>query len=162
VTDGAYVYAILANIPLFLRMLPHWVGWRIENGQKVPYSGRTGYRASVNKPATWSPLSLFESGNPFGFDGVGLVLVRAAGIVALDLDHAFDPAAGVIADWAVEIVERFKDLAYIELSPSRTGLHIFGLGTLPRDGIKRGNIEMYCHRRYMTVTGFEVPGIENE
>jgi hypothetical protein len=41
----------------------------------------------------------------------------------IDLDRCRNLETGVIADWALEIVEYFN--SYTELSPSRTGLKIF-------------------------------------
>lgn len=43
--------------------------------------------------------------------------------------------------------------SYTERSPSGEGLRIFMLGKLPAGGRKRGNVEMYEHARFLTVTG---------
>jgi hypothetical protein len=73
----------------------------------------------------------------------------------IDLDDALDTEGGV-KPWAIGIVERFGD-TYMEVSPSGTGIKIWARGALPANlpGVKVGDgqIEMYDHARYFTVTG---------
>lgn len=71
-------------------------------------------------------------------------------------------------EWAREHVRPFEEAgAYLERSPSGTGLHAIGKGKLPIEGsgIKVGGfgldgsgaIEMYQHSRYFTMTGETFP-----
>lgn len=74
------------------------------------------------------------------------------GIVCLDLDHCLE--GGTLADWAADIVAACAG-TYIEVSPSGTGLHIFGRGQVSRTRrIRDGrNVEVYGRGQYITVTG---------
>jgi putative DNA primase/helicase len=84
-------------------------------------------------------------------DGVGFVLTADDPYVAIDLDHCRDPDSGAIGSWAQAVVDHFS--TYTEVSPSGTGLRIFLKGQLPAKGCKRGNIEVYDQKRYVTLTG---------
>lgn len=147
-------------IPAELRERPQWVVWRREprDGKptKVPYSAQTLRRASVDDPGSWSPFEIalrrYRGG---GFDGVGFVLCADDPYVGIDLDHAIDDE-GVPAPWASEIIAALD--SYTELSPSVRGFRIFVRARLPAVGNRRGPVEMYDRRRYMTVTGWHVPG----
>jgi primase-polymerase (primpol)-like protein len=44
------------------------------------------------------------------------------------------------------------------VSPSGTGYHVLVEGELPDGGNRRGDVEMYAHSRYFTVTGEHVDG----
>jgi hypothetical protein len=80
--------------------------------------------------------------------GVGFVL-NGDGIACIDLDHCIvdgrltDLARGVLAAAAG---------AYVEVSPSGTGLHVWGLASVGK-GVRRDGVEVYDRGRYMTVTG---------
>jgi primase-polymerase (primpol)-like protein len=88
--------------------------------------------------------------------GVGYVLVSADPWTGIDLDHCIDPDTGVMLPWAQTIVDAFS--SYTELTPSRLGLHIWVTGVLPPIGRKHGLIELYDRARFLTVTGWHVPG----
>jgi hypothetical protein len=47
--------------------------------------------------------------------------------------------------------------SYTEVSPSGTGLRIFAQGKLSGEGRKRGPIELYDQKRFLTVTGDHLP-----
>jgi hypothetical protein len=63
---------------------------------------------------------------------------------------------GDLKAWARGVVERFSD-TYTEISPSGLGLKIWARGELPANvaGVQFGDgqIEIYDHARYFTVTG---------
>jgi primase-polymerase (primpol)-like protein len=80
--------------------------------------------------------------------GVGFVL-NGDGIACIDLDHCI--TGGVLADWAADIVAR-AGKTFVEVSPSGTGLHIWGFAEVGR-GRRMGQVEVYDRGRYMTVTG---------
>ncbi|MFL5735050.1 MAG: AAA family ATPase, partial [Chloroflexia bacterium] len=67
-----------------------------------------------------------------------------------------DASTGEIEEWARIIVEAVD--SYTEVSPSGTGLHIFVRGVLPPGDRKRGPIEMYSEKRFLTVTGLWLEG----
>lgn len=95
--------------------------------------------------------------------GIGLVLCPdedgRTTVVGIDVDHVTDSGGGLMASDAVEsIVMRALQLgAYIERSPSMSGLHIYVHGQFPAgarmSGYRRDGIEIYGDGRYLTVTG---------
>ncbi|MGH8695713.1 MAG: hypothetical protein ACREVS_04510 [Burkholderiales bacterium] len=89
-------------------------------------------------------------------DGIGYVLTAADGVVGIDLDKCRDPDTGVIAPWALAIVQQID--AYTEVSPSGTGVRIFAPGTLSGGGRNRHHVEMYTRGRYLTLTGHRLHG----
>src|SRR5919112_1808255 len=111
-----------------LRVRPQWVVWKAvgDKPDKVPYSARTGCRASSTDLLTWSTfqeaLQAYESGE---YDGLGFVFSSADPYTGIDLDNCVD-ADGEIARWALEIVRYFD--SYTELSASGSGLHIIVRG----------------------------------
>lgn len=150
-----------------------WVNWKFEtvaNGKmatKVPYQP-SGALARSNDSATWSSFEICtEALNGGVFDGIGFVFAEGDGLFGIDLDHCYD-TNGQLFPWAQEIADRCSD-TYIEYSPSKNGLHIWGLGrptltgtkkwTTPGIDSKQG-IEIYDYRspRYFTVTGDAISG----
>lgn len=128
-------------VPLRMRRLDRW----IRHVAKVPRTV-AGRAASSTDPATWSTFD--EALASRVGDGLGFVLA-ADGIACIDLDHCLD--GGVLADWAREILDACGP-TYVEVSPSGTGLHVFGRGTVGK-GRRHDGIECYDRGRYMTVTG---------
>lgn len=137
------------NFPSGPKAIPQWV---VRRG-KQPSNPRTGGNAQANNPSTWSDfqtaLTAFRSG---GYDGIGFEL-NNNGIVGIDLDHRIIPETGEVDPEALKIVEHLN--SYTEISPSRTGLHIWAYGDIPTDGRnnRKLGIEMYKARHYLTVTG---------
>jgi primase-polymerase (primpol)-like protein len=124
--------------------------WVRRTERKVPVT--TAHRpASVTDPSTWTTYAKARASRVGA--GLGFVL-DGSGIVCIDLDHCID--GGEVASWAREILDRLP-ATYIELSPSGTGLHIFGRGHVATGRrIRRGDgsaIEIYGERRYIAVTG---------
>lgn len=156
----AFVAAQFDTIPIELRKLPKWVAWRAE-GQpgekpaKVPYApDRPNTRASTADPQTWGSFEQAEAAYLEGErTGVGIVL-DGDGLVGVDIDHCV--VDGVPDPVALTLLDNLG-AAYVELSPSGTGLRAFGYA----DGLTRGckgkydglDIELYSTGRYLTVTG---------
>src|SRR5262245_1696702 len=150
-------------IPAELRAQP-FVLWRAEprvddRPAKVPYRvAEPHVRASSTDPDTWG---IFDDAVEAYFSlvglppdprrgpvaGIGVVLVRAAGISCLDLDHVVD-TDGQLDRRAKTIVERCD--SWTERSPSGTGLHVFVRGTTPR-AIRGARIELYSDGRYIAL-----------
>lgn len=128
-------------VPLRMRRLHRW----IRHAAKVPRTV-VGRAASSTDPATWSTFDQALASSVG--DGLGFVLA-ADGIACIDLDHCLD--GGVLADWARGILDAC-DPTYVEVSPSGTGLHVFGRGTVGK-GRRHEGLECYDRGRYMTVTG---------
>jgi primase-polymerase (primpol)-like protein len=75
-------------------------------------------------------------------------------IVCVDLDHCLE--RGKLAPWAAQILAAMPK-TYVEVSPGRDGLHIWGLGDVGRGRripvAGGGSLEIYGRDRYITVTG---------
>ena len=142
------------GIPEELRVRPQWVVWKAvgDKPDKVPYSARTGRRASSTDLLTWSTfqeaLEAYENGD---YAGLGFVFSSADPYTGIDLDDCVD-ADGEIALWALEIVRYFD--SYTELSASGSGLHIIIRGDVPNR--RKDEVEVYSSKRFFTVTGHVV------
>ena len=143
------------SIPAELKAIPRWLLWRLETragkATKVPFQA-DGRPAKVNDPATWTG---YESGltayHACGFSGLGIVLTEADDLVGVDLDGCLNPDTGELNDEAAAIVAMLP--TYCEVSPGGRGLRMFGFGTLPPGGRRKGAVEIYSAGRYLTVTG---------
>ena len=137
-----------------LRVRPQWVVWKAvgDKPDKVPYSARTGRRASSTDLLTWSTfqeaLETYENGD---YAGLGFVFSSADPYTGIDLDNCVN-ADGEIALWALEIARYFD--SYTELSATGSGLHIIVRGEVPNR--RTGDVEVYSSKRFFTVTGHVV------
>lgn len=143
-----------------------WVNWRSisRDGKptKVPFQP-SGKPAKSTDPKTWVAFEDLSDG-PCGF-----VFAQSGPYVGIDLDGCREPASGLLDDWAKAIVLKFG--SYAEVSPSGTGVKIFGSTDtfwrnknkieLPGDGYngKRPGIEVYDCGRYFAVTGQNLSGM---
>jgi len=150
------------NIPEELKAINRWILWRYEqvenkNGEvywsKIPKTS-TGFNAASNKPSTWTTfenvLGVYNNG---GYDGLGIVL-NGDGLVGVDFDHCVTD--GSIDSETQKKIDSLK--VYAEISPSGTGIRLFGFGELPPHRRKSGNIEVYDDGRYLTATGHKING----
>lgn len=139
------------NIPEELMARPQWVVWHAvgEKPNKVPYSARSGLKASSTDLMTWSTfeetVEAYENGE---YAGLGFVFCSGDPYTGVDLDRCVDEN-GEIAGWALEIA-RYLD-SYTELSATGTGLHIIVRGDVPNR--RKGGLEVYSSKRFFTVTG---------
>ena len=148
------------NIPQYIKDNAEFCCWRYENVNnrqtKVPYNPRTGGRASVSKPATFTDFSTAATAS-VNYSGIGIRVSNH--IIGIDLDYCIKD--GTTLPWALAIVQMFPQ-TYVEISPSGKGLRILCLAP---DGyiydsdiyyIKHGNIEVYVPyvtTHFVTVTG---------
>src|SRR5579862_1561054 len=155
--------AILESFPSELKMLSRWILWRLEppagnsmgKPTKVPYQ-TNGYKASVTDSETWTSYQQVVT-HLNGYAGLGFVLAEQDDLFFVDLDDCVDPDTGVIAPWAEDLIDDVR--TYVELSPSRTGLHFLGKrGKLPLESRRKGKLEIYTTRRFTTVTGWHLSG----
>jgi hypothetical protein len=129
-----------------------WVNWRFEERDgkktKVPYTPR-GTRASSTDPEMWSTYEEVNDGVG-NFDGIGIVF--SGGLLGIDLDHCIEEDGSLPAE-----IEAFIEAAqtYTEVSPSRTGLHLYMRLTEPMELVRNrsGHYECYTSGRFFTVTG---------
>jgi putative DNA primase/helicase len=142
------------NIPGELNARPQWVVWKAvgDKPDKVPYSPRTGRRASSTDLLTWTTfqeaLEAYENGE---YAGLGFVFSSADPYTGIDLDNCVDENSE-IAGWALEIVRYFD--SYTERSATGSGLHIIVRGDVPNR--RKGDVEVYSSKRFFTVTGHVV------
>jgi hypothetical protein len=121
-----------ANPPAALRPLverPQWAIWRLTwdgtRWHKPPFMARDPQRhASSADPSTWTdyPTAVAAAGHG---DGVTYMLTPEDELAALDIDHVRDPNTRTILDWAQRLLDQAGH-AYCEVSPSGTGLRIWG------------------------------------
>jgi len=134
-------------------------GWVATGDDKIPHHPGTLRRADPSDPTSGGTFAqaVATAARP-GFGRIGLILDPATAIVAFDWDGCVDPETGAI-DPAV-----LADLAelntYAEYSPSRTGVRAFAFGSLPPGARRRGKVEAYDRDRYMSVTGWSLPGYD--
>ncbi len=127
-----------------LRSIPRWVRYSAE---KVPLTV-AGSPASSTNPATWTDFeSVSASSVGVGF---GFVLSDSDRIVCVDIDHCLD-SRGRALPWAAELLGSIP-ATYVEVSPSGTGVHVWGFGDVSK-GSRSNGIEVYGTGRYITVTG---------
>lgn len=146
------------NIPQEMKNLKNWICWRLEDGKKIPYHV-CGEKVSTTDPNDWNTFDNIINNKYFKkykFDGVGFVFTKNTGLVGIDFDHIRDPVTGIIDPITLEEIRDFN--SYTEVSQSGTGVHIICRGTLPVDGRKIGNREMYVNKRFFAITGEVVDG----
>jgi putative DNA primase/helicase len=147
------------NIPDALKQEPRWVGWRYGQPRgdgkrpKQPLNAKSGKLCNVTDPANWSTFIEAEIRTIIDSDGIGIVL-DGTGLIGIDLDKCVQD--GNIEPWAQEIIDSIP--SYWEFSPSGKGLRCFARGSLPEDGKRKGPIEVYANKRYLTVTGNRLDG----
>ena len=163
-TDVSFPRSIPALAELQSR--PQWVCWRKEERKgkptKVPYNPHTGSFARSDDPGTWASFDTARQAHERSlerrrpYDGIGYMFHRD--YTGIDLDHCVN-ADGSIDPWAEAYLGRLP--SYAEYSPSKTGIHVLVRGAIP-SGTRRAvagashpqaAIELYCERRYFTVTG---------
>jgi len=133
------------NIPQELKSIRRWVLWE---GKKIPCQGN-GSLASATNPNTWDTFENVKSYYEVrGYSGIGFVLTDEDDIVCIDLDNK---------------LEEYKTFAqefgsYAEVSPSGNGIHIWCRGKKPGGKCRRGDIEIYEDKRYITFTGHHIEG----
>lgn len=160
-------------IPAALSERSQWVLWKWVKAEsnkdgvrlwaKIPHR-ITGAKAKPNDATTWAPFHrikiAFEANQQF--DGVGYVFAADDPFTGIDLDSAIDLSTGALKPWAAKIVTDFD--TFTDISPTNTGAKLFVAGKKPAgvSGCKRpfhdGEIEVYDHCRFYTVTGQALPG----
>lgn len=178
------------NIPLEMKEIPQWVLWKLEQvidadtgepqidpitGEikltKVPYQPN-GKKADTTKSSTWSSYEVtFTAYNPSAYAGLGFVLTKETGFVAVDFDHVLHDCTSqvdgcIMKQWDEGVYAEISDFnSYAEISQSGEGAHVFCKGTITTDGKKKGNREMYCNKRFFAISGdhiIKTPKILNE
>ena len=152
-------------VPDELARLNNWVFWQSElNAEgrptKVPYQVRNWKRmAASTRPEEWASFHDAARNHEIsGRTGVGFVFEDGLGIFGIDIDD-LEKVAPEDREASLRlrglIHEHFQ--TYCERSPSGTGWHYIGYGSLPAEirSIKdsKYGIEVYDKERFFTFTG---------
>jgi hypothetical protein len=155
-------------IPTELRDISAWIGWKLvqRDGRwsKEPVTIHNGALAETDNPATWCNFQTAVEGyKRLGCDGIGLC--RNGDLVFLDLDGVLDSTGGLKPFlWASKILSTVEGRAYIEKSPTGTGIHAICRGRLSEgrrqfdlpDAYHTG-FAFYDRSRFFTFTGSVLP-----
>ena len=118
-----------------------------EKWNKIPHDFRTGKDVNPHDPVNWMSLEAARASGQH----VGFVLTSTDPYFCIDLDNALG-ADGEWSDFAKNILSRFPS-AFVEVSLSGTGLHIWGrYGDVPVHGTRKANvpgIEIYTRSRFI-------------
>lgn len=139
-------------LPAELTKVPRWVR---HDARKRPLVASSGRLASSTDPSTWTTYEAALK-SPHGV-GIGFVLSKDDDIACIDIDDCVTD--GVVSPAALEVVRATPDVFWVELSPSREGIHIWCHGeNVPGTNRVEGGIrvERYAKARYLTVTGFKI------
>lgn len=135
-----------ARVPAELTSEDRWV----RHSRKRPITP-AGRAASSTNSRTWTSLADVDAST--AGDGIGFVL-SGDGIACIDIDHCLRPD-GSLEPWASRLL-RDVPPTWIEVSPSRTGLHVWGIATVGAGRMltmpNGGGVEVYDRGRYITVT----------
>jgi hypothetical protein len=159
----------LANPPAALRPLlerPQWAIWRLtwdgKRWTKPPFCARNPQQhASSADPSTWMDYTTAVAAAAKHGDGVSYVLTPEDELAALDIDHVRDPATGTVVEWAQRLLNQAGS-AYTEISPSGTGLRIWGTAVgapvQRKFNLENGTaLELFRRtRKPLTVTGLQL------
>lgn len=147
------------KIPGELKKLPNWVCWKAVQDdvrgkiKKLPINPHTGGQAQSNNSSTWSDYetAVKMSAN---FSGIGFMFSNCE-YFGVDIDNISDEVNAYQQGDTNNIVAEFIDTlqSYAELSQSGNGIHIICKGTLPKNGRRKGNVEMYENGRFFIMTG---------
>ncbi len=160
---------LVDTIPEELKRVLIWLVWSYEwkNGRwtKVPYNAKTCLEpyaewwdrlGSSTNPKTWSSFDVaVEAYQKCGFDGIGISIDKTP-LTGIDLDDCRDKIIARTNDDATKIIKRIN--SYTEISPSDTGVRILCYADKPGQRCRTGNIEVYGHGRFLTLTGHRVVG----
>jgi len=159
-----------AVVPACLIERPQWVCWKYEQrdgkATKVPINPRTGQKASSTDPSTWTSFddAVAACRRFTTLEGVGFVFTQDDPFCGIDLDDCRDPNAGELKPWGQRWVEAVN--SYTEVSPSGGGVKIFIRGAKPGRDCRKpyadGEVEIYDHARFFTVTGQRLDGISTD
>lgn len=133
-----------------------WVNWKREANTKVPYFSKDKKSDSTNSSLwkTFEEAELDANKGSNNFSGLGIVFTPDKKLLGIDLDHCL--VENEIKHEKEEIIKKFIDKAdtYTELSPSKSGLHLFLEITKPLvlTKNKKEPFEIYTSGRFFTVT----------
>jgi hypothetical protein len=97
------------------------------------------------------------------YEGVGFVFAADDPYCGIDLDNCIDPATGELKAWGQQFIDQLD--SYSEISPSGMGVKVIVQGRKPGPRCKKafadGEVEIYDHDRFFTITGHHLAGTPN-
>jgi hypothetical protein len=123
------------------------------------------WMCSPSNPADWSSYDTARAAlSRYSFQWLGFVFHETDPYSGIDLDGCRDKESGAIESWAQRIIDQAA--SYTEISPSETGVKIFGRGAVAEAlnhpfGPHKG-IEVYSRQRFFTITGRHLAGTPTE
>lgn len=139
-------------VPAELVAVPRWVR---HDASKRPLTASSGRSASVVAPGTWASYQDARK-SPHGV-GLGFVLSGADDIACIDIDDCVTD--GVVSPAALEVVRATPAVFWVELSPSKRGIHVWhhGPNAPGTNRVENGiRVERYSRGRYITFTGLKI------
>ena len=140
-----------------MKNLKQWINWKsmpdVEPDKKplkVPFCFKTNNKINAHDPKNWLTYQEAKSID----DGVGFVLTDQDPYFCVDLDNC--KIDNGWSEHAIKILGWFPG-AYVEVSYSGYGLHIFGFSCVfPEHASKRkfrdGEVELYTSKRFIAFT----------
>jgi len=166
------------NIPYDLKQSSVFCLWLLKNGKKVPIVALTGRPAHTNDLQDFCSFDIayqaYQRKTYPNISGIGRLLHHSLdSIYAIDLDKCVD--GGILNQYALDLVRAAG--SYSELSPSSSGIRIFGRAPLPaalqdRCSTKiwgkgshpvydRLECQLFLQGQYVTCTGNQIAGSPN-
>ena len=139
-------------LPAELVTVPRWVRY---DASKRPLRAADGRLADWRDSRSWANHE-DAAKSPHGV-GVGFVLIDSDDIACIDIDDCV--TGGVVSPAALEVARSTPGVFWVELSPSKTGIHIWhhGPNAAGTNRVENGiRVERYSRGRYMTVTGWRI------
>ncbi len=168
--------AFKSQVPCALISRPNWILWKWVNRDgretKLPINAKTLRAASTADPATWSSFDIAVNAMIENFPmQIGFCFRTDDNLFGVDLDSCYQEEEGYFYDWALRILDAFD--TYAEMSPSGTGVKLFGIGrhqargcSMPMGpaiaGQKRQAVEVYGWGRYFAFTGQKLSGFPSQ
>ena len=142
--------AALAPLARYRQFILYRLEQRGERLEKLPVDWRTGAVHDAHDPAIWLGYDDAHSKVQPGL-GVAFVLTDNDPFFFLDVDHCLEPT-GQWSALAQELCGMLAGAA-VEVSVSGTGLHVFGVGTIPRHTHKNVQLglELYTTKRFVAL-----------
>lgn len=160
-TKAAEVKINTSAIPAELIELEQWCRWKMHNGNKIPIAF-DGTVLRSNDPTTWCGFDKVQQ-----YDSIAFVISGDDPFTGIDLDGCI--VDGEYTEWSLPILDRFRGIAYCEVSPSGAGVKLLTRAAKPEGarctsakfGEGKQQLECYDNRRFWTITSNVVEGFES-
>lgn len=126
---------------------------------KAPRSAITGKPISINHPEAFVDFeTCWRAFGAGAYTGIG-ILLDGSDWIGVDIDNFANIPATKRQSVTSWLAEAFVQGAYVERSPSGSGLRAIFRGRFLGKGRKVGSLEIYQEGRFMTVTGHSLAAV---